>query len=103
MTTTLQDLMAQQAALNAQFADHERPRVQNALDLLSSEGVTGLVSDLVAIRDEMPPGMALNQINNVLSVLNASALVLTHELARLNPATVYGGELMPPVVMPPGN
>jgi hypothetical protein len=98
MTTSLQDLMAQQAALNAQIADHERPRVQSALDLLASAGVTSLGSDLVAIRDELPPGVAKNQISNVLTVLTASVQVLAHELARLNSGTVYGGSIMPQVV-----
>lgn len=97
---TLQELMAQQAALNAQIADHERPLVQSAHDLLAGEGVTSLVSDLVAIRDELPASMARNQISNVLTVLMSTTQVLSQELVRLTPATVYGGGLMPPVIEP---
>lgn len=97
---TLQELMAQQAALNAQIAEHERPLVQEAYDLLTGTDAADLAASLTALRDQLPDSQAKVHIGNVLTVLTAVPQVLTQELARLNPATVYGGSVMPPVVMP---
>lgn len=83
--TTLQDLIAQQAALAAQIAEHERPLVQEGFDLLTGEAAVDLASSLVAIRDQLPESAAKTHIGNVLTVLNAVPQVLTQELARLNP------------------
>lgn len=82
--TTLQDLIAQQAALNAQIAEHERPLVQDAYDILTGEVATDLSASLVTLRDQLPEGLARTHIGNVLTVLNAVPQVLTQELARLN-------------------
>jgi predicted lysophospholipase L1 biosynthesis ABC-type transport system permease subunit len=100
---TLQDLIAQQAALNAQIAEHERPLVQEAKDLLTGDAVTALAGDLTAIRDQLPESQAKVHIGNVLTVLSAVPQVLAQELARLNPGPVYGGSVMPPIVMPLNN
>lgn len=83
MTTTLQDLIAQQAALNAQIAEHERPLVQEAKDLLTSGTLADATEALTAIRDQLPEGLARTHIGNVLTVLSAVPQVLTQELARL--------------------
>jgi hypothetical protein len=90
MSNTLQNLIAQQAALNAQIAEHERPLVQEAYDILTGvhpqkHDVTEVVESLTAIREQLPDGQAKTHIGNVLTVLNAVPQVLTQELARLNP------------------
>jgi hypothetical protein len=100
MTTTLQDLLAQQAALNAQIAEHERPLVQEAKDLLTGDAVTALAGDLTAIRDQLPESQAKVHIGNVLTVLNAVPQVLTSEMARLNVASPTFALNMPPMPMP---
>lgn len=87
MPTTLSDLIAQQAALAAQIAEHERPLVQEAHDLLTHADTAALASELAGIRDQLPEGQAKTHIGNVLTVLNAVLQVLTQELARLNVAS----------------
>lgn len=84
---TLQDLIAQQAALNAQIAEHERPLVQDAYDILTGESVTGVAEMLTVLKNQLPESQAKTHIGNVLTVLNAVPQVLTAELARLNVAS----------------
>jgi hypothetical protein len=85
MSNTLQNLIAQQAALNAQIAEHERPLVQDAYDILTGTDAADLAASLTTIRDQLPESAAKTHIGNVLTVLNAVPQVLTQELARLNP------------------
>ena len=98
---TLQELMAQQAALNAQIAEHERPLVQEAYDLLTGTDAADLAASLTALRDQLPDSQAKVHIGNVLTVLNAVPQVLTQELARLNVASPAFALSAPPIVMPP--
>jgi predicted ATPase len=98
--TTLSDLIAKQAAISAQIAEHERPLVQGAYDLLTGDAVTALAGDLSAIRDQMPEGLAKTQIGNVLTVITAVPQVLVQELARLNVASPAFALSAPP--MPDG-
>ena len=86
--TTLPELIAQQAALAAQIAEHERPLVQDAYDILTGQPVTGVAEMLTVLKNQLPEGMAKTHIGNVLTVLNAVPQVLTQELARLNPPGV---------------
>jgi hypothetical protein len=97
MPTTLQELIAQQAALAAQIAEHERPLVQEAHDLLTGEGATDLADQLAEIRDQLPEGQAKVHIGNVLTVLNAVPQVLVQELARLNVASPAFALSAPPM------
>lgn len=84
---TLQELMAQQAALSVQIAEHERPLVQEAQDMLTAAPVGELAASLAEIREQLPEGQAKIHIGNVLTVLTAVPQVLAQELARLNAAT----------------
>ena len=84
MPTTLQDLIAQQAELQAQMAEYERPLLQEARDAITSEAAAELVATLTTIRDQLPNGQAKTQIGNVLIVLGAVPQVLTQELARVS-------------------
>jgi hypothetical protein len=102
MSTTLQDLIAQQAALNAQIAEHERPLVQNAYSILTGEVAVDLASALTMIRDQLPESVAKVHIGNVLTVLNAVPQVLTQELSRLNVASPAFSLNMPPMPAPGG-
>jgi hypothetical protein len=92
MTTSLQDLLAQQAELAAAIAARTKPLLQEAQALLTSEDVEGLKASLTTIRDQLPDGQAKTQIGNVITVLTAVAQVLAHEIPPDAPAT--------PVVMP---
>jgi hypothetical protein len=102
MSNTLQDLIAQQVALNAQIAEHERPLVQDAYDILKSTATTDLAAALTSIRDQLPESVAKTHIGNVLTVLNAVPQVLTAELARLNVASPVFSLGVPPMPAPGG-
>lgn len=92
---TLQELLAQQAALNLALAGHEKPLVEQAAAALAAESVATLVADLTAIRDELPAGVAQEQIGNVVIVLTSVPAVLAERLVALN-------ALLPPPAAPEG-
>ena len=80
MTTTLQDLLAQQADLQAQISARTQPLIEEAHALLTSESVEGLRASLTAIRDQLPDGQAKTQIGNTVTVLTAVPQVLAREV-----------------------
>ena len=54
MTTTLQELLVQQAELSAQLAEFERPLVQEAHDILTGTAATDLAAALSTIHRRPP-------------------------------------------------
>jgi len=94
MTTTLQDLIAQQAEIAAQLRAYEQPLISDAKAVLTGEAAMDLAATLTAIRDQLPDSMAKTHIGNVLTVLSAVPQVLDQELARVGGGQVSVSPMM---------
>ena len=81
---TLQELLEQQTALQLALAAHEKPLVEQAAATLTSQPVTDIVAQFIAIRDDLPAGVAKDQIGNVVIVLTSVPSVLTERLTGIN-------------------
>lgn len=81
---TLQELLAQQTAIQVALAAHEKPLVQQAVTALAAEQVANLLAQFTAIRDELPAGVAKEQIGNVVIVLASVPSVLSERLTAID-------------------
>lgn len=91
---TLEDLLDQQAELNIALATHEKPLIENAIEILSGEEALIIRTVLDGVLAKLPENNAKLHVRNMLSMFTAVPQILQGELVRVN------GLLNPPMQMP---
>lgn len=91
---TLEDLLDQQATLNIALAEHEKPLIESAIEILSGEEALIIRTVLDGILTKLPENNAKMQVRNMLSMFTAVPQILQGELVRVN------GLLNPPMPLP---
>lgn len=92
---TLEELLTQQAELNVALAEHEKPLIEGAIEILSGEEALVIRTVLEGIVVKMPENNAKMQVRNMLSMFAAVPQNLQGELYRVNTL------LNPPVIPQP--
>lgn len=92
---TLEHLLTQQAELNVALAEHEKPLIEGAIEILNGEEALIIRTALEGIVSKMPENNAKLQVRNMLSMFAAVPQILRNEMVRVD------GLLNPPVAMPP--
>ena len=92
-TSTIAQLLAQRAQIDAQIAQAQLPALQAVRSVMNRSSTGKIADDLEKARAELPEGeMAHEQVGNVITVIRAVTSLIDDEVARVKALADAGGE-----------